>query len=121
MKTILIVEDESAILRALQDWVTYAQEKYEVVAARNGEEALQKFTEGHIDLVLLDLVMPTMDGYAFLGALKERDLHPHVVVLSNLGESRDKERALGLGVANYFVKNETKLTTVFEAIKKLLD
>lgn len=121
MKKILIVEDERAILRALEDWISYSQEKYEVVSARDGEEALKKLSENSIDLILLDLVMPTMDGFTFLETLKNNAIHTKVVILTNLGEQQDKERALRLGAAHYFVKNETKLTTVFEAIKQLLD
>lgn len=120
MKKILIVEDEGAILRALEDWVHYSKEGYEVSAARDGKEALRKLSEENIDLVLLDLVMPTMDGFEFLEALKDQGLSPKVVVLSNLSEKIDIEKARSLGAVDYFVKNETGLTTVFESIKKLL-
>ena len=121
MKKILIVEDERAILRALQDWTTYSKEGYEVSTARNGEEALLKLENGNIDLILLDLVMPTMDGFQFLATLKERGLSPKVVVLSNLAEKTDIERARALGVVEYFIKTETGLGPLFETIKKLLN
>lgn len=116
----LIVEDEEAITRALKDWMVHSGGGYEVVIAQDGQEALGKVTAEKFDLVLLDLVMPRMDGWQLISALKEKKIDTRIIILTNLDSDEDKARARELGIADYFVKNETTLAMLEERIKKVI-
>ena len=120
MISILIAEDEEFILRALED--NLRQEGYDVVSAKDGEEAIEMIKEKKPNLILLDLLMPKKDGFAVLEELKrnpELRLIP-VVVLSNLGSDHDIKRALQLGATYYFVKSQHPIAEVIEKVKKVL-
>jgi len=84
-KKILIVEDEMPILESLVD--KFTREGFEISVAHNGEEGLKSALEKHPDLILLDIVMPKMDGMTMLKKLREHDAwgqHVPVVLLTNL-------------------------------------
>lgn len=117
---VLVVEDEEAISRALRDFLTHAGDTYEVAIAEDGVQALEKITAGNFDLVLLDIVMPKMDGWQFIEEIKKRGLRTKIMVLTNLDEDESKTRARELGITDYFVKNETTLAMLTERIKSLL-
>lgn len=117
---VLIVEDEDAIARALKDWMVQANVGYEVVVVQDGREALDRITAERFDIVLLDLVMPRMDGWQFISALKEKNINTKVIILTNLDSDEDKARARDLGVTDYFVKNDTTLAMLEERIKKVI-
>lgn len=85
MRDILIVEDEEILAEALQDILH--SEGYRVSVAHNGREALKSLTQGRVDLVLLDMMMPLVDGNEVLGVLR-RD-HPGTAVLVVTSASRD--------------------------------
>ncbi len=102
MKRLLIVDDEAAILEALQDVLSL--EGYEVVTAYNGAEGLRRVHEAQPDLVLLDLMMPVMDGREMLRRLREDptlDGLP-VVVMSAGRISEDERRAASATLAKPF-------------------
>lgn len=65
-------------------------------------------------MILLDLIMPHMDGFAFMEQLKKKS---PVIVLSNLGQDEDKERAKKLGAKDYFVKSNTPITEIIKKVK----
>jgi len=115
-KTIVIVEDESVLLKALNIEVLNAG--FEVLVAMDGKSGLNLIKANKPDLVLLDLLLPKMDGYAVLAALKKdsktKDIP--VVILSNFGESENIEKAMELGAVDYFVKSSTDLG---EVVKKI--
>jgi len=115
-KTIVIVEDESVLLKALNIEVLNAG--FEVLVAMDGKSGLNLIKANKPDLVLLDLLLPKMDGYAVLAALKKdsktKDIP--VVILSNFGEPENIEKAMELGAVDYFVKSSTDLG---EVVKKI--
>ena len=117
---VLIVEDEETISRALRDFLTHTDNVYEVIVVEDGKEALEKVTTDAFDLVLLDIVMPKMDGWQFLEEVKKRDIKSKIIVLTNLDEKESKARAKDFGVVNYFVKNETTLAMLTERINSVL-
>lgn len=117
---VLVVEDEEAISRALRDFLTHAGNTYEVAIAEDGVHALEKISAEAFDLVLLDIIMPKMDGWQFLEEIKKRGIKTKVVILTNLDQDESKARARELGVTDYFVKNETTLAMLTERIKSLL-
>lgn len=117
---VLIVEDEEVISRALRDFLTHADNAYEVVIVEDGKEALEKITTDAFDLVLLDIIMPKMDGWQFLEEVKKRGINSKIIILTNLDEDESKARALEFGIADYFVKNETTLAMLTERINSVL-
>ena len=100
-RRILVVDDEQGIL--VYVGANLRQQGYEVVTARNGQEALEKAALQPPDLVILDLAMPVMDGFEALTRLREWTAAP-VVVLSAHADEADKVRALDLGADDYLTK-----------------
>jgi len=118
-KKILVVEDEKPIAKALQ--LKLNSSGYEAQVAGNGAEALQVLGSGEFDLVLLDLVMPTLDGFGFLSQAREQGLEiPPVIVSSNLSQEEDIKRAKELGAVSYYVKSNTPLSVIVEKINQYL-
>ena len=100
--TILIVDDEPEILRALRSGLT--AQGYEVTTAADGEEALRRATSDVPDMVILDLMLPgSMDGLEVCRRLREWSALP-ILVLSALGQERQKVAALDLGADDYLTK-----------------
>lgn len=121
MKKILFVEDESALQRALTKIL--GEEGYQVFSALDGEIGIQLARRERPDLVLLDLILPKKDGFEVLRELKQDSSTKQipVVILSNLEENVDIERALELGATTYLVKTNYKLEEVVEKVKGLLE
>lgn len=117
---ILVVEDEEILLTALQEELR--QGGYTVEGAVDGEDGLNKIKAFKPDLVLLDLVMPKMDGMAVLKKLKESqettDLP--VVILTNLSDYERISEALSLGAKDYLVKANYSLSDLMDKVKAVL-
>jgi len=99
---ILVVDDEPDILLMLR--MALEDESYEVVLAADGEMALARIEEHSPDLVVLDLMMPVLDGYGVLDRLKSSGSTLPVVVLSARNDQADVDRALALGAAEFMSK-----------------
>jgi len=100
-KTVLIVEDESNIRELLRMYLE--QEGYHVETAQNGSEGLRTFKRVHPDLVLLDVMMPVMDGNQMIRELRTFSKTP-VIMLTAKGEMMDKITGLELGADDYITK-----------------
>ena len=101
MPKILIVDDEADIRKALEIYLK--AEDYEIVPAGSGDEALAVLKEGGIDLVLLDIMMPGMDGITALSQLREFSNVP-VILLTAKSEDTDKVLGLNVGADDYVTK-----------------
>jgi CheY-like chemotaxis protein len=103
-KRILVCDDDPVILRLLQ--VNLELEGYDVLTAQNGEEALGIATEQKPDLVILDIMMPKLDGYQTAERLKGQDSTKGipVVFVSAKAQVSDIERGKSYGVADYLTK-----------------
>ncbi len=101
MATILIVEDEFDIRELLEAYLT--NEGYKVIAAEDGEEALELFHDGHPDLVLLDLLLPGLDGFQVCRAIREESDLP-VIMLTALGSEQSELKGFDLRVDDYIAK-----------------
>ena len=101
MKKVLIVDDEPDVLLMLR--VNLESEGYSTALAADGETALRRVEEEHPDLMLLDVMMPVMDGWAVLESLAQAD-DPRIVVVSAKSSNRDIVRALSMGACDYVVK-----------------
>lgn len=107
-RTILVIEDTELLRRMYSDRLE--ADGYTVVAAANGLEGVAALRAHNPDLILLDLVMPQMSGLEFLEIAKAdpRTQNTPVLILSNLGQDEDIQRAMGLGATDYLVKNDAR-------------
>jgi len=96
-KKILIIEDDKFLRELIVKKLV--KEGYEISEAVDGEEGIKKVKEEKPDLVLLDLILPGIDGFEVLSRTKEDPALSQipVIILSNLGQKEDVERGLGLG------------------------
>jgi DNA-binding response OmpR family regulator len=99
---ILIVDDEPDILLMLR--VNLESEGYEAAMAADGETALERARAEPFDLVLLDVMMPVMDGWGVLEGLSRMTDPPRVVVVSAKSSDKDVDRALDAGALDYLLK-----------------
>jgi DNA-binding response OmpR family regulator len=99
---VLIVDDEPDILLMLR--VNLEADGFETALAADGETALRRIEEERFDIVLLDVMMPVMDGWGVLQGLAEDPGAPRVIVVSAKSADRDVARALKGGAADYVMK-----------------
>lgn len=119
MKKILIVEDEEMIVKALKQKLESSD--LEVEIASDGKQAIDKVAETPPDLILLDLVMPNMDGISFLKILKSKEYKSiPVIILTNLENETSTKEAAKLGVTDYLIKVDYSLDEVVKSIKNKL-
>lgn len=120
MKNILLIEDDPFLIDIYS--TKLEADGFEIEVAKNGEEALTKLKEKKPDLVVLDIVLPRLDGWEVLAKIKEdperKDLK--VILLSNLGQKEEVEKGLALGAIRYLIKAHHTPTEVVEEIKKCL-
>lgn len=117
-KKILIIEDEKPMARALELKLTHAG--FKAVSAGNGEEGLAILEKGTFALVLLDLIMPKMDGFSVLETLKQKGIKIPAMILSNLSQEEDEKRAKALGAKEFFIKSNTPIATIVEKVAQFL-
>ncbi|HHU78989.1 MAG: response regulator transcription factor [Caldicoprobacterales bacterium] len=100
-KKILIVDDEPAIVKGLS--FSLKQDGYEIDAAYDGEEAIEKFNSNPYDLIILDVMLPKLNGLGVLQRIRERSRVP-VIMLTAKGEDMDKILGLDYGADDYITK-----------------
>ncbi|OGM32940.1 hypothetical protein A2803_05090 [Candidatus Woesebacteria bacterium RIFCSPHIGHO2_01_FULL_44_21] len=117
-KTILVVDDEELITGALAKKLTSAG--YNVLIQRNGEDGLRVALEDHPDLILLDIVMPRMDGITFLDKLREDEWGNNVpvIILTNLERGEQVKKGEERGVYDYLVKTNWSLSDVLDKVNE---
>jgi len=117
-KAILIAEDEKPMATALK--LKLSNEGYDVVVAFDGKAALEAIDARSFDLMLLDLMMPKLDGFGVLEALQKKGKKVKTIVSSNLSQPEDFERAKELGAVDYFVKSDTSISAVVKHVQDVL-
>ncbi|HET9214484.1 MAG TPA: response regulator transcription factor [Gaiellaceae bacterium] len=100
--TVLLVDDEESVQKLLA--YPLEREGYRVVQARNGEEALARYREEPVDLVILDLMLPRLDGLAVCRRLREERSAVPIIMLTARGDEGDKVLGLELGADDYITK-----------------
>lgn len=120
MKKILFVEDEPALQESFQ--VALGERGYECLKAMDGEEGLKMIRSEKPDLVLLDLVLPKKHGFEVLKETKSDPILKDipVIVLTNLENSEDVEKALELGATTYLVKANYSLEEIVQKVEEAL-
>ncbi len=117
MKRILVVEDDKSLHAAYR--VILEKEKYKVFSAYNGEEALEELKELSVDLILLDISMPKMNGIEFLEHF-ENPNNVKVIVFSNLDSEKDINKVYELGAHRYILKAWASPLELVKVVKDTL-
>jgi len=119
-KAILIIEDEMSLLEALK--IKFTKEGFGILEAKNGVEGLEVAKKEHPDLILLDIIMPKMDGLTMLSRLREdkwgKDVP--VILLTNLNDSEKISEASKEGVYDFLVKSDWHIDDVVKKVKETL-
>ena len=119
-KKVLIIDDDPFILDMYV--LKFKETGFEVATAMDGKNGVAKADEFQPDVILLDVVMPAMDGFDVLRKLKEeeRTNPPKVIFLTNFGQREDVERGMQLGADDYIIKAHFTPTEVVEKVQGIL-
>lgn len=115
-RRVLLAEDDRFLRRAAE--ARLRQHGLEVLTAADGEEALRLARAEPLDLILLDVIMPKLQGFEVLKALKQDEATARipVIVLSNLGQERDVAQAMALGAVAFLVKAHLSLQDLVDRV-----
>lgn len=119
-KRVLLVEDDESIRQMYE--TKFKQQGAIVISAKDGVEALEKAKVEKFDLILLDIILPQLDGFSVLEELKKtkETANIPVVMLTNLSTEEDKKKAKTLGATDYIVKASLTPTELGELLKKFI-
>ena len=119
---VFIIDDDKFLLNMYS--IKFSKNNFEVDSATSGEEALKKLKGGYNpDIILLDIVMPGMDGFEILSHIRKDNLAPSasVVMLTNQGQLSDIEKAKSFNVSGYIIKATTIPSEVVEEVTRIYD
>lgn len=119
-KTVMIVEDDTFLLNIYA--TKFEGENYNVVAVEDGAKGLEVLTQKKPDIILLDILMPHIDGFKFLKRIKsaiETKTIP-VILLTNLSQREDIEKGLAMGANEYLIKAHFMPSEVVERVQRLI-
>ncbi len=117
---VFIVDDDKFLLNMYS--LKFGKNNFEVNSASSGEEVISKIKGGYTpDIILLDIVMPGMDGFEILEAIRKEKLAPEasIIMLTNQGQLSDIERAKSFGINGYIIKATTIPSEVVEEVKRI--
>ncbi len=119
-KTILVIEDDDFAVKAYK--LKFEKEGFSVRVALDGNEAIAFFEKDPVDLVILDLMLPGINGFDVLAAMRKNKRwgKTPVIVMSNLGQEQDIKKCQDLGISDYFIKSDIKISEVVLKAKSLL-
>lgn len=117
-RTVLVVDDDEGIQETLEAILTL--EGYRAVQARDGLEALDQLRAGLPNLILLDLVMPRMDAFAFVAELEDRGLRSSIPIIMLTAGAHAQEKAAQLGVDDFMAK-PFDLRVLLQKISRFID
>lgn len=118
--SILVVEDEPALMKALVKKLSDAG--YSVDCATNGQEGLEKALATHPDLLILDIILPRLDGVSLLKKIREDEWGKgaKAIFLTNLTDENKLEEALAQGTSDYLIKSDWNLKDVIKKVQAKL-
>lgn len=117
-KVILIAEDEIPLAKAFS--VKLENSGFKTITATSGEDVWPIVEKGGIDLIILDIMMPNINGFQILEKLRSSGSNIPVFVTSNLGQNEDIEKAKKLGAKEYFIKSNTPIKEIAQSVEKIL-
>ena|SRR3989338_5387012 len=119
-KTVLLVEDDQAMFEALQ--LKLEATGFNFLGAHDGEEAVRLVNANKPDLILLDLILPGIDGWQVLDEIKKKpELEGvPVIILTNLGIIQEIEKGKAMGATDYLIKSNTSINDVVKIVQKHL-
>jgi DNA-binding response OmpR family regulator len=119
-QSLLIVEDEQSLLQALA--TKFEHEGFEVFTAGNGADGLDTALAKHPDIILLDIIMPVMDGMTMLKHLREDDWGKtaRVIILTNLSDPKNVMEALNSDTHDFLVKSDWELQDIVGKVRERL-
>lgn len=119
MPTILLVDDDAEMLRLYK---MILEEEFDVLTAQNGNKALEVIKESHPELVLLDVMMPNMNGIEVLEHIKANPetAATNVVMFTNLADENYKQAALDKGAKKYLIKSEFEPDDLLKELDTLI-
>lgn len=119
-RKILIVEDDVFFRELLLK--KFQKENFDVFIAKDGKEGFTYLESNNPDIIVLDLILPDLNGYEILSMLKreKKTKGVPVVVLSNLGQQEEMEKAMSLGAAEFLIKVNFTLEEIVEKVKQVL-
>jgi len=119
-KKVLIVEDDSLLAKVFSE--SFLAEKFQVVMVDNGLKAAEAVRDFSPDIILLDLIIPGIDGFAVLKQLKSdpKTKNIPVAVISNLSSAGDIKAVKALGADEYFIKSNTEVDKIIKYVKNKL-
>ena len=120
-KKILVVDDDDNLRNILIDAITNAG--FDVAGAANGEEGLQKALESHPDAIMLDVMMPKMNGWQVLDKLRadEWGKKAKVIMLTSLGQMENVAQAMDKKVLTYIVKSDLDLNNIASTLNTVIN
>jgi DNA-binding response OmpR family regulator len=118
---VMVIEDDKFLLKAYE--IKFKQSKINAILARDGATGLSFAEKESPSLIILDLMLPKMNGFEILEKLKNSEALKNipVIAVSNLGQKKDMKRALELGAKEYLIKTNYSLDEIIEKVKKYLD
>ncbi len=118
-KKILIVEDDNFVAEVYL--AKLSEMGYETALAQNGEEGMAELKKGKVDLILLDILMPIMNGIEMLEEVKKHEEWKDipVILLTNIGEKESIQKAREMGVKNYLIKSHFTPAEVIEKVESV--
>lgn len=116
-KTLLITDDNKIILETLSNIL---KEKYNIIKANNGIEALNILKSNKVDLLITDIEMPEMDGFTLISKIRKNNQKIPILILSSRGEKSDIQKGLELGANAYFVKKDFNKNDLIKKVEELL-
>ena len=118
-KKILIVEDDNFVAEVY--FAKLTEMGYEAILAQNGEEGIATLKKDKIDMILLDILMPIMNGMEMLEEIKKREDWKNipVILLTNVGEKESIQKVREMGVKNYLIKSHFTPAEVIEKIESV--
>jgi len=116
-KKILLVEDEPLLGNLLRQ--RFEREQFQIVLARDGEEALKALRETHPDLMLLDIILPKVSGFELMEMMQNdpQIAKPPIIIISNLGQDTDITKGESLGAVQYFIKAKVSIEDIVNKVK----
>lgn len=115
---VALIEDDQMLSEMYQ--IKFKKDGFKIVSAPDGAEGIALVEQEHPDVILLDVIMPKMDGFHVLKTLRGKGLDTPIILLTNLGQEEDIQKGRDLGATDYFVKSNFTPEAIVEKVQQVL-